>query len=196
MIDNYDSFVYNLIRYLEELGEEVIVYRNDRITIKKIFELKPQGIIISPGPKTPKEAGLSLDIIDTFKGIIPLLGICLGHQAIGYAFGGAVIKGKEPSHGKISTVYHDNMGIFKDIKNPIQVTRYHSLIVDRNNLPEELVVTCETGDGVIMGLRHKNYLIEGIQFHPEAELTEFGHELLSNFVKLSGRFNRNGNYDG
>ncbi|MGB7606339.1 MAG: aminodeoxychorismate/anthranilate synthase component II [Lutisporaceae bacterium] len=184
MIDNYDSFVYNLVRYLEELEEEVIVYRNDRISIEEIKNMNPKGILISPGPKSPKDAGLSLDIINTFKGLIPILGICLGHQAIGHAFGANIIKGKEPVHGKLSEVRHDDRGIFTGIKNPLKVTRYHSLIVDKETLPACLQITCKTSDDIIMGLRHRDYLIEGVQFHPEAELTECGHAILSNFIKI------------
>lgn len=184
MIDNYDSFTYNLVRYIEELNEEVLVYRNDKITLAEVEKLKPTGIIISPGPKTPKDAGLSLAIIRTFKGRIPILGICLGHQAIGQAFGATVVRGTEPMHGKISVVNHDGQGVYQGVKTPLKVTRYHSLVVDRSTLPSCLVVSCETGDGVIMGLRHKEYLIEGIQFHPEAELTEAGHDLLQNFIKM------------
>jgi para-aminobenzoate synthetase component 2 len=184
MIDNYDSFVYNLVRYLEELGESVLIYRNDQISIEDIAKMKPQGIIISPGPKKPKDAGLSLEIISTFKDKIPILGICLGHQAIGYAFGANIIRGKEPVHGKISEVIHDGQGVFIDVKQPLNVTRYHSLIVDKQNLPNCFKITCETKDGVIMGLRHKNYCIEGVQFHPEAELTECGHQILKNFINM------------
>lgn len=185
MIDNYDSFVYNLVRYLEELKEDVKVFRNDKITLQEIEKINPEGIIISPGPKNPKEAGLCLDIIDEFKGKIPILGICLGHQTIGHYFGGKIIKGKEPIHGKVSEVIHDGKGVFKGIKNSVKVTRYHSLIVDENTLPEELIATAKTKDGVIMGLRHKEYCIEGVQFHPEAELTECGHDMLENFIKMA-----------
>lgn len=184
MIDNYDSFVYNLVRYLQELNQEVLVVRNDEISISRIKILKPQGIIISPGPGTPLEAGMTLDIIGKMKGEVPMLGICLGHQAIGYAFGASIVKGKEPVHGKISEVIHDNFGIFKNLKNPLQVTRYHSLIVERETLPSCLQISCETKDGVIMGLRHKEYKMEGVQFHPEAEMTECGHRLLQNFVEI------------
>ncbi|MBP2629936.1 MAG: glutamine amidotransferase [Firmicutes bacterium] len=184
MIDNYDSFVYNLVRYLEELGESVLTYRNDQISLEDIEKMNPQGIIISPGPKKPKDAGVSLAIISTFKGKIPMLGICLGHQAIGYEFGANIIRGKEPVHGKISEVTHDGQGVFIDIKSPLNVTRYHSLIVDRQTLPDCFKITCETKDGVIMGLRHKNYCIEGVQFHPEAELTECGHQILKNFINM------------
>lgn len=184
MIDNYDSFVYNLVRYLEELGESVLTYRNDQISLEDIAKMRPQGIIISPGPKNPKDAGLSLAIISVFKDKIPILGICLGHQAIGYAFGGNIIRGKEPVHGKISVVTHDGQGVFIDVKQPLNVTRYHSLIVDKESLPDCFKITCETKDGVIMGLRHKNYCIEGVQFHPEAELTECGHQILKNFINI------------
>ncbi|MCY6484690.1 aminodeoxychorismate/anthranilate synthase component II [Clostridium aestuarii] len=183
MIDNYDSFVYNLVRYFEELGEDIKVYRNDKITIEDIKKMDLEGIIISPGPKDPKDAGNSIEIIKNFRGEIPILGICLGHQAIGYVFGGKIVKGERPMHGKISNVYHNNKGIFKGIKNPLKVTRYHSLVVDKESLPSCFSITCETEDGVIMGLKHKEYDIEGVQFHPEAELTECGHEILENFIK-------------
>lgn len=182
MIDNYDSFVFNLVRYFKELNAEIIVKRNDKITLQEIEELKPEGLIISPGPKSPKDVKSCLDIIDRFKGRIPILGICLGHQCIGYYFKGEIVKGDYPVHGKVSPVIHNGMGIFKDIKNPLNVTRYHSLIIKRQTLPKELVVTCETEDGIIMGVRHKEYNIEGVQFHPEAELTECGHEILKNFI--------------
>lgn len=187
MIDNYDSFVYNLVRYFRELEEEIIVHRNDEITVEDIEKMNLQGIIISPGPKEPREAGISMDIIKSFKGKIPILGICLGHQTIGYAFGGKIVKGKRPMHGKISQVYHTGEGVFENIKNPLNVTRYHSLIVERESLPSSLSVTCETKGGVIMGLRHKEYDIEGVQFHPEAELTECGHEILRNFIERCRR---------
>ena len=182
MIDNYDSFVYNLVRYFEELNEDIVVFRNDKLNLEDIEKMELKGIIISPGPKNPKEAGICLEVIERFKGKIPILGICLGHQAIGYAFDGKVIKGKEPVHGKISAVYHDGNGVFSGIKNPVNVTRYHSLILEKETLPDSLEVTAETEDKVIMGVRHKEFLIEGIQFHPEAELTECGHEMLKNFI--------------
>lgn len=184
MIDNYDSFVYNLIRYLEELNEEVVIYRNDKITLKEIENMKLDGIIISPGPKSPKEAGLSLDIIDRFKGEMPILGICLGHQCIGHYFGGNIIKGKEPIHGKISYINHNEEGVFKNIKNPLRVTRYHSLIVDNQNIPSCLEITSKTEDDVIMGIKHREYDIYGVQFHPEAEMTEEGHNMLKNFIEI------------
>jgi para-aminobenzoate synthetase component 2 len=185
MIDNYDSFVYNLVRYFEELDEEILVYRNDSISIKDIYDINPEGIIISPGPKTPGESGISKEIFNEFKGKYPILGICLGHQTLAYAFHGKIIKGTQPVHGKLSFVYHDNKGLFCGLKNPFKVTRYHSLIVDPLSLPDCLEITCKTEDGVIMGLRHKHYPIESVQFHPEAELTEHGHELLKNFIKTA-----------
>lgn len=189
MIDNYDSFVYNLVRYFNELGEEIEVYRNDKITLDFIEKKKYAGIVLSPGPKNPREAGLCLDIIEKFKDKVPILGICLGHQCIGYYFGGKVIEGREPVHGKLSYIIHNEKGIFKDIRNPLRVTRYHSLVVSEDDLPKELLVTAKTMDGIIMGLRHKIYPIYGVQFHPEAELTEEGYNLLNNFILECMRFN-------
>jgi len=182
MIDNYDSFTYNLVQYLNELGEEVRVYRNDEISIEKIRELNPDMIVISPGPKTPDEAGISVEVIKKFYKTIPILGICLGHQSLIQILGGEIIKAKTPVHGKVEEIPHIGRGVFKGLKNPIKVTRYHSLIADRNKLPEELIVTAETVDREIMGVRHKKYLLEGVQFHPEALLTECGHEMLANFL--------------
>lgn len=182
MIDNYDSFVYNLVRYFKEIDEEVEVFRNDKINIDKIDITKYEGIVISPGPKNPSEAGVSLKIIDKFKGKIPILGICLGHQCIGQYFGASITKGEKPVHGKVSSISHNNKGIFKDIKSPLNVTRYHSLVV--NNDSKELIVTAKTDDNVIMGIKHKVYDIFGVQFHPEAELTEEGHKILKNFVNI------------
>ncbi|SUY45761.1 para-aminobenzoate synthase component II [Clostridium putrefaciens] len=190
IIDNYDSFVYNLVRYLEELKEDVKVYKNDKLTLEDVEKMQPQGIIISPGPKSPKQSGICVDIIKKFSGKIPILGICLGHQSIGYAFGANIIKGKEPIHGKVFKVYHKDIGVFKQIKNPVRVTRYHSLVIEKKTLPECLIITCETTDGVIMGVRHKEYLVEGVQFHPEAELTECGHEMLKNFLEEARRVNK------
>ncbi|MDW8800921.1 aminodeoxychorismate/anthranilate synthase component II [Clostridium sp. A1-XYC3] len=189
MIDNYDSFVYNLVRYLEELKEDVKIVRNDEVTLEDIGRMNPEGIIISPGPKSPEQSGICVDVIKEFSGKIPILGICLGHQSIGYAFGAKIVKGKEPVHGKIFDVYHSNKGVFNGLKNPVKVTRYHSLIVDKKTLPSCLVVTGETSDGVIMAFRHNRYLVEGVQFHPEAELTEFGHEMLRNFLEEAKEFN-------
>jgi para-aminobenzoate synthetase component II len=190
MIDNYDSFVYNLVRYLEELKEDVEVCRNDKLTLEDVEKMQPEGIIISPGPKSPEQSGICVDVIKNFSGRIPILGICLGHQSIGYAFGANVIKGKEPIHGKVSEVHHKNTGVFKEIKNLVKVTRYHSLIIEKETLPECLTVTSETSDGVIMGVRHKEYLVEGVQFHPEAELTECGHEMLKNFLEEAKKYNK------
>lgn len=188
MIDNYDSFVYNLVRYFEEIGEEVEVVRNDKVNLDSIDSNKYSGIIISPGPKNPKESGLCLDIIHMFKGEIPILGICLGHQCIGHYFGSKIVKGEKPMHGKISEITHDNKGIFHGVKNPLNVTRYHSLVVNKEELPEELIITAQTSDEVIMGIRHNDLHVYGVQFHPEAELTEEGHKILKNFVLECKRF--------
>ena len=184
MIDNYDSFVYNLVTYFKELKEEIITYRNDEITEEIINEINPDGIVISPGPKSPKEAGEVLNIIDKFKEKIPILGICLGHQSIGYYFGGEIIKGDTPMHGKISLISNNGQGIFKGVKEKINVTRYHSLIIKRETLPNELEITATTEDGVIMGIKHKEFPIYGVQYHPEAVLTEEGHAVLKNFIDI------------
>jgi len=190
MIDNYDSFVYNLVRYLEELKEDVTVCRNDKLTLEDVEKMQPEGIIISPGPKSPEQSGICVDVIKKFSGKIPILGICLGHQSIGYAFGGNIVKGKEPIHGKVIGVVHKNIGVFKQIKNPVKVTRYHSLIIEKETLPKCFTITSETSDGVIMGVRHKEYPVEGVQFHPEAELTECGHEMLKNFLEEAKEYNK------
>jgi len=182
IIDNYDSFTYNLVQYLRILSEEVVVRRNDDLTIEDILSIKPAGIVISPGPKTPNEAGISMDIVDKYKGVIPILGICLGMQTIGQYFGGKIVSGKVPVHGKVQEITHDGKGVFFGIKNPLSVTRYHSLVVERDSLPACLEISAETVDGEIMGLRHKEFDIEGVQFHPEAYLSEMGLELLKNFV--------------
>lgn len=187
MIDNYDSFVYNLVRYFRELDQNIEIYKNDKITIKQIEVLNPEGIIISPGPMTPEQAGMSLEIIDTFKGVIPILGICLGHQAIAYSFGGQIVKGDKPMHGKISLIQNTKKHLFEGLPEKFKVTRYHSLIVDKNTLPDCLEITSVSEEGIIMGLRHKKYLLEGLQFHPEAELTEHGHQLLQNYINLCKR---------
>lgn len=184
MVDNYDSFVYNLVRYFEELDEKIIVYLNDKITIDEISKMNPEGIIISPGPRDPRHSGVCEELIKVFAGKIPILGICLGHQTIGRVFGANIIKGSEPTHGKVSEIYHDGKGVFEGIKSPFNATRYHSLIIDSNSMPCDLEITCETSAHVIMGIRHKKYLIEGVQFHPEAVLTEYGHALLGNFINL------------
>lgn len=182
VIDNYDSFTYNLVQYLMCLKEEVKVYRNDAITIDEIELLNPDMIVISPGPCTPKEAGISNKIVEKFQGIIPILGICLGHQTIGDVYGMKIIKAVEPVHGKVHKITHNKKGVFYKLPSPMNVTRYHSLIVDRNSLPECLEITAEAENGEIMGIRHKTYLIEGVQFHPEAILTEYGMDILSNFL--------------
>jgi anthranilate synthase/aminodeoxychorismate synthase-like glutamine amidotransferase len=184
MIDNYDSFTYNLVQYFGELGEELKVFRNDRITLDEIAALAPEGIVISPGPCTPKEAGISVDTIKRFVGKIPILGVCLGHQSIGEAFGGDVVRAARLMHGKTSMVSHDGRTIFKDIENPFEATRYHSLIVKRETLPDCLEVSAWTEQGEIMALRHKDYFVEGVQFHPESILTRPGKDILRNFLKL------------
>ncbi len=190
MIDNYDSFVYNLVHYFKELNESITVYRNDAITIDFIKALKPKGIIISPGPGDPTDTGISEDIIREFSNTIPILGVCLGHQAIAHVFGSKIIKGSRPMHGKISSISHSGIGVFKDLPSQMNVTRYHSLIIDENSLSIDFNITARSKDNAIMGIKHKTLLLEGVQFHPEAVLTEYGHELLNNFVrqcyKISG----------
>jgi anthranilate synthase component 2 len=182
MIDNYDSFTYNIVQYLGELGEDVRTVRNDEITLADIEKMAPERICISPGPKAPKDAGISLDILREFKGKLPILGVCLGHQAIGEAFGGKVIRAKQVMHGKTSLIAHTGEGVFKGLPSPFTVIRYHSLAIERSSLPDCLEVTAWTDDGEIMGVRHKEYDIEGVQFHPESILSEHGHALLKNFL--------------
>lgn len=184
VIDNYDSFTYNLVQYLGELGEDMKVYRNDKITLREIEALNPQRVVISPGPCTPREAGISVDLIKHFAGRIPILGVCLGHQAIGYAFGGEIIHAKKLMHGKTSMIHHDGKTIYKKLSNPFEATRYHSLVIERESIPDELEISAETDDGEIMGVRHKEYIIEGVQFHPESILTKVGKDLLRNFLEL------------
>ncbi len=188
MIDNYDSFTYNLVQYFGELGQEVEVYRNDHITLEEIEELNPQYLVISPGPCTPNEAGISVDAIRHFAGKIPIMGVCLGHQSIAQAFGGKIIRAKQVMHGKTSEVYHCNKGMFLDLPNPVQTTRYHSLVIEQATLPSCLEVTAWVQDeqenmDEIMGIRHKTLPIEGVQFHPESILTEQGHNMLKNFLE-------------
>jgi anthranilate synthase component II len=183
MIDNYDSFTYNLVQYFGELGEDVRTFRNDEITIKQIAEIKPDRICISPGPRTPNEAGISVPALKEFAGKLPILGVCLGHQGIGAAFGGKVIRAKQVMHGKTSEIHHTGKGVFKDLPNPFTVIRYHSLAIERESLPDCLEVTAWTEDGEIMGVRHKEFDIEGVQFHPESILSEHGHALLKNFLE-------------
>lgn len=182
MIDNYDSFTYNLVQYFGELGQEVQVYRNDEIDLATVAKLKPRHIVISPGPCTPNEAGISVPLIHEFAGKIPLLGVCLGHQSIGQAFGGRIIKAKTLMHGKTSLIHHENVGVFRDLPNPYTATRYHSLVIERETIPDCLEITAWTEDDEIMGVRHKTLPVEGVQFHPESILTEHGHALLNNFL--------------
>ncbi|GFZ76056.1 anthranilate synthase component 2 [Pseudohongiella nitratireducens] len=187
MIDNYDSFTYNIVQYLGELGAEVEVFRNDAITLEQIEQMAPEKIVVSPGPCTPSEAGVSIEVINKFAGLIPILGVCLGHQAIGQAFGGDIVRARQVMHGKLSPVYHADSGVFKGLQNPVTVTRYHSLVIDQKTLPDCLEVTAWTQreDGSvdeIMGVRHKTLAVEGVQFHPESILSEQGHQLLKNFL--------------
>ena len=185
MIDNYDSFTYNLVQYFGELGADVKVFRNDEITVEQITLMKPEQIVVSPGPCSPAEAGISVAAIKEFAGKIPLLGVCLGHQSIGAAFGGKIIHAKKLMHGKVSPVHHLDQGVFKGLPNPLTCTRYHSLAIERASLPDCLEVTAWTDDGEIMGVRHKTLAVEGVQFHPESILTERGHDLLRNFLEQS-----------
>jgi len=189
MIDNYDSFTYNLVQYLGELGEDIIVFRNDKITIDKIEEMRPDRIVISPGPCTPKEAGISIETIKHFGGKIPILGVCLGHQSIGAAFGGEIVRAPYLMHGKTSLIHHDGKTIFSEIANPFEATRYHSLVIRPDSLPDCLEVSAWTESegvtGIIMGVRHKQHLIEGMQFHPESILTRVGKDILRNFIRIS-----------
>ncbi len=188
MIDNYDSFTYNLVQYLGELGAEVAVHRNDQITVDEIRALRPEHIVISPGPCTPNEAGISLEVVSELAGEVPILGVCLGHQAIGQAFGGKVVRARQVMHGKTSLMHHDGNGVFEGLENPFEATRYHSLILEQASMPDCLQVTAWTrredgSNDEIMGLRHKTLALEGVQFHPESILTHCGHELLRNFLK-------------
>ena len=184
MIDNYDSFTYNLVQYFGELGQDLAIYRNDKITLAQIKRLKPSQIVISPGPGVPSQAGISEEIIRTLAGRVPILGVCLGHQAIGEVYGGRIVRQKKVMHGKTSAIYHDGKTIFQGLPNPFTATRYHSLLVERKSLPEVLEVSAWTKDKEIMGLRHKKLKIEGVQFHPESILTEGGRQLLANFLAL------------
>jgi len=184
MIDNYDSFTYNLVQYLGELGQDVRVYRNDQVTVQEIQELVPERIVISPGPCTPNEAGVSVDTIKQFGGKIPILGVCLGHQSIGQAYGGRIVRARQLMHGKTSMIHHLGQGVFRGLPDPFEATRYHSLVIERESLPECLEITAWTEDDEIMGVRHKEFPVEGVQFHPESILTQHGHKLLSNFLKM------------
>jgi anthranilate synthase component 2 len=183
VIDNYDSFTYNLVQYLGELGAEVLVRRNDEVTPEEILELHPDRIVVSPGPCTPKEAGVSVEVIEKVSGHVPILGVCLGHQAIGQAFGAEIVRG-EPVHGKTAKIVHDGEGVYKGLQQGFEATRYHSLVIEPESLPEDLLITSRTEDGTIMGVRHRDYRVEGVQFHPESVLTRSGHELLKNFLEV------------
>lgn len=182
MIDNYDSFTYNLVQYLGEMGQQLKVFRNDKITIDEIEQMSPDRIVISPGPCTPREAGISVDVIRHFAGKVPILGVCLGHQSIGYAFGAEIVRAQRLMHGKTSMIHHDGEGVFRGLPNPFEATRYHSLVIRRETIPDCLQITAETDMREIMGIRHKEYPIEGVQFHPESILTQEGKRLLANFI--------------
>ncbi len=186
MIDNYDSFTYNLVQYLGELGEDVRVARNDEITIEEVVSMAPARVVLSPGPCTPNEAGITLGLVSALAGRVPVLGVCLGHQAIGQAFGGKIVRAKQVMHGKTSQIEHAGKGVFRDLPEGFVATRYHSLVIDPASLPECLEVTARSEDGEIMGVRHKQHSVEGVQFHPEAILTEHGHHLLKNFLRGRG----------
>lgn len=190
LIDNYDSFTYNLYHYLGEIGADVEVYRNDKITINELKLKNPTGIILSPGPCTPNDAGICMEIIKKLGASIPILGVCLGHQSIGQVYGGKVIRSPYLMHGKVSLINHQNKTIFNNIKSPFKATRYHSLIIEKNNLPSCLDITAETEDGIIMGLSHKQYPVHGVQFHPESIASECGHDILQNFINISNNFIR------
>jgi anthranilate synthase/aminodeoxychorismate synthase-like glutamine amidotransferase len=185
LIDNYDSFTYNLYQYLAEMGVDVQVRRNDQVTMDEIESMQPDQIVISPGPCTPNEAGLSCEVIATFGPRIPLLGVCLGHQAVGQVYGGKVVRAPEPMHGKTSLIYHGRKGVFQNLPRPFEANRYHSLIVERSSLPAELEITAETTDGLIMGLQHHSYPVQGVQFHPESIMTPVGKDLLKNFLAMN-----------
>jgi len=191
VIDNYDSFVYNLVQYLGELGWEPAVYRNDQITISQAEALAPSHIVISPGPCTPREAGISNDFIRHFAGRVPILGVCLGHQCIGYVFGGRIVRAENPCHGKTSLVHHDGRTIYQGLPNPLEAGRYHSLLIEATSVPPVLEVSARTKAGEVMGVRHREYVVEGVQFHPESVLTPTGHDLLRNFLRYRG-----GTWDG
>jgi anthranilate synthase component II len=186
VIDNYDSFVYNLVQYLGELGTEPLVHRHDELAINELEALEPDAVLISPGPGTPDDAGVSNDVITTFAGRVPVLGVCLGHQCIGQVYGGAVVRAPQVMHGKTSLIRHRDVGVFANLPQPLEATRYHSLVVDRASVPDCLEITAETDDGVVMGLRHRELAVEGVQFHPESILTVAGHDLLRNFLAQVG----------
>ena len=182
VLDNYDSFVYNIVQYLGELGAEPIVMRNDQIKVDEALAIKPDGVLLSPGPGQPTQAGILCELIPAFAPVVPILGVCLGHQAIGHVYGAKIVRAPELQHGKTSEIFHDGISIFQNISSPINATRYHSLIIESDSLPDHLAVTAKTKDGIIMAVRHKHLDVEGVQFHPESVLTEHGHQLLKNFV--------------
>ena len=186
VIDNYDSFVYTLVQYLGELGAEPLVHRHDDLTIEEITALEPDAVLISPGPGTPDDAGVSNDVIRTLGGVVPILGVCLGHQCIGQVYGGTVVRAPQVMHGKTSLIRHQGAGVFAGLPEPLEATRYHSLVVDRASVPDCLEITAETDDGIVMGLRHRELAVEGVQFHPESILTAGGHDLLRNFLAAAG----------
>lgn len=186
VIDSYDSFVYNIVQYLGELGADPVVVRNNQVTVDEVRAMAPAGILLSPGPGRPEDAGIICQAITLFAGEVPVFGVCLGHQAIGHVFGGSVIRATELMHGKTSMIHHHNLGVFEGLPTPLEATRYHSLVVDRTGLPETLEITAETSDGMIMGLRHREFDVEGVQFHPESVLTSAGHRLLGNFLARCG----------
>jgi anthranilate synthase component 2 len=189
LIDNYDSFTFNLVHYLGGLGADVVVHRNDKIAVKDVLAAKPDAIVLSPGPCTPNEAGVCLELIEKAAPSTPILGVCLGHQAIGQAFGGAVVRAPSPVHGKLSKVCHQGAGVFRGINGPFKATRYHSLVVERNSMPEALMVTAEADDRLVMGLAHKTLPVHGVQFHPESIASEHGHLILKNFLELAAQWN-------
>jgi anthranilate synthase component 2 len=189
LIDNYDSFTFNLVHYLGELGADVVVHRNDKISAEAVLAMQPEAIVLSPGPCTPNEAGICLDLIGKAKATVPLLGVCLGHQAIGQAFGGKVVRAPMPIHGKLSEIGHTNTGVFRGINGPFKATRYHSLVVDRASMPRDLVVNAETDDGLVMGAMHATLPVHGVQFHPESIASEHGHLMLKNFLDLAAQWN-------
>lgn len=190
MIDNYDSFTYNLVHYLAELGEDVVVHRNDKIELEDIGKLDPDMMVVSPGPCTPKEAGISVEAIKEFAGRMPILGVCLGHQSVAYAYGAEIVRADRLLHGKTSEIHHDGKTIYKNIPDPFEATRYHSLLVNKKSLPDAFEITAWTDEGEIMGIRHKEHLIEGVQFHPESILTKHGKSLLKNFITIAKKKNR------
>ena len=190
LVDNYDSFTFNLVHYLGGLGADVDVHRNDKISVKQVMAMEPEAIVLSPGPCTPNEAGICLDLIKKAAGKIPIMGVCLGHQAIGQAFGGKVVRAPSPVHGKLSEVRHQNGGVFRGINGPFKATRYHSLVVERSTFPEDLMVTAETDDRLVMGLSHNSLPVHGVQFHPESIASEHGHRMLGNFLAIARRQSR------